>query len=425
MMCDGGRHREGHKIVTSTPDRLGQRIQDGIKAEIAPLFDELRRFTDRRIAELSAEIHATVQMVDFSETNLSGQLGKIQEQVAVMVAMPAAATRNSGLELEAVVQATEAAANQIMEAAEAIGEWLRDGSRDVASVELVASKLNTIFEACTFQDITGQRIRRAIQHLQQVETMLTEVMPHTAPDLPDTMRNGDGAGVNPDLGQDDVDLMFGERPGTRSDIARRYQRMFAARSRTAEGATGDRDGTGRHRPDVWLRRPGSDVALGAGKGSSPFVELGRYDVDRMVSAVWRAGRASRFAGGHIQGQHRLVTGRGGGMIRMTLVHRCRADTPRSPWPRGVPPPRSYPCRGLAARRRTVGPGPETGPAGFQAVQAPSGTTEPSVATLDAKRLGAKPLRDHSVGSRVATLTICPLDCWPGTLEPDTASFPLG
>ncbi len=194
--------------MTSTPDRLGQRIQDGIKAEITPLFDELRRFTDRRIAELSAEIHATVQMVDFSETNLSGQLGKIQEQVAVMVAMPAAATRNSGLELEAVVQATEAAANQIMEAAEAIGEWLRQGSRDVASVELVASKLNTIFEACTFQDITGQRIRRAIQHLQQVETMLTEVMPHTAPDLPDTMHNG--VAVNPDLGQDDVDLMFGE-----------------------------------------------------------------------------------------------------------------------------------------------------------------------------------------------------------------------
>ena len=52
-----------------------------------------------------------------------------------MVAMPAAATRNSGLELEAVVQATEAAANQIMEAAEAIGDWLRDGARDVESIE--------------------------------------------------------------------------------------------------------------------------------------------------------------------------------------------------------------------------------------------------------------------------------------------------
>jgi len=160
--------------VTTTPEHIGQHIREGIKAEIEPLFEELRRFTDRRIAELSAEIHATVQLVDFSEVNLSNQLAKIHEQVAVMVAMPAAATRNSGLELEAVVQATEAAANQIMEAAEAIGDWLRDGSRDVESLEGVAMRLNSIFEACSFQDVTGQRIRRAIQHLQHVETMLTE-----------------------------------------------------------------------------------------------------------------------------------------------------------------------------------------------------------------------------------------------------------
>jgi chemotaxis protein CheZ len=189
--------------VTTTPEHIGQHIREGIKAEIEPLFEELRRFTDRRIAELSAEIHATVQLVDFSEVNLSNQLAKIHEQVAVMVAMPAAATRNSGLELEAVVQATEAAANQIMEAAEAIGDWLRDGSRDVESLEGVAMRLNSIFEACSFQDVTGQRIRRAIQHLQHVETMLTEAMPHP-PDEPSPRKSS----PNPDLVQADVDRVF-------------------------------------------------------------------------------------------------------------------------------------------------------------------------------------------------------------------------
>jgi chemotaxis protein CheZ len=195
--------------VTSTPDPLAQSslqatIQEGIKAEIAPLFAELRHFTDRRIAELSSEIHATVQLFDFGEENLSGQLAKIQEQVAAMVAVPAAATRNSGLELEAVVQATESAANQIMEAAEAIGDWLRVGARDVASIEVIASKLNSIFEACSFQDVTGQRIRRAIQHLQHVETMLSEVMPAQAEHTPVVER----VKVNPDLVQDDVDRVF-------------------------------------------------------------------------------------------------------------------------------------------------------------------------------------------------------------------------
>jgi chemotaxis protein CheZ len=193
----------GTSEAVGTPESIGEHVRAGIRAEIGPLFDELRRFTDRRIAELSAEIHATVQLVDFSEVNLSNQLAKIHEQVAVMVAMPAAATRNSGLELEAVVQATEAAANQIMEAAEAIGDWLRDGSRDVESLEGVAMRLNSIFEACSFQDVTGQRIRRAIQHLQHVETMLTEAMPHQ-PDEPLSSMPS----VNPDLVQADVDRVF-------------------------------------------------------------------------------------------------------------------------------------------------------------------------------------------------------------------------
>ena len=252
MVCDGASDTEGHETVTSTPDQLAQKtpgslqasIQEGIKAEIVPLFDELRRFTDRRIAELSSEIHATVQLFDFGEANLSGQLAKIQEQVAVMVAVPAAATRNSGLELEAVVQATEAAANQIMEAAEAIGDWLRDGSRDVASIEIVASKLNSIFEACTFQDITGQRIRRAIQHLQHVETMLTEVMPSQTA----VVDTNDRVVVNPDLVQDDVDRVFalaarlGE-PGAEGAAALRpamaqndVDRMFSATAALPNGA---------------------------------------------------------------------------------------------------------------------------------------------------------------------------------------------
>lgn len=181
-------------------DRTTTDVGSAVRAEVAPLFDSLQKFVDRRIAELSMEIHATVQLAEYSENNLSGQLGRIQEQIATLVAMPNAATRNSGLELEAVVQATETAANRIMEAAEAIGDWLRTGARDAESVEAVAERVNAIFEACSFQDITSQRIRRAIEHLQQVETMLTELAP-SAPRPAEPL-------AAPDLAQDDVDRMF-------------------------------------------------------------------------------------------------------------------------------------------------------------------------------------------------------------------------
>jgi chemotaxis protein CheZ len=108
-----------------------------------------------------------------------------------------------------------------MEAAEAIGDWLREGKNDPAALDSVNEKVNAIFEACSFQDVTGQRIRRAIQHLQQVETMLTDMSPDGQPAAPAEPRlvvhapyNGAGAvsaaesAANPDLAQDAVDSLF-------------------------------------------------------------------------------------------------------------------------------------------------------------------------------------------------------------------------
>lgn len=181
-----------------------EQIQEAVCATIRSEMGELRAFVDRRIAELSAEVHATADLMDFSETNLTGQLGAIRDQIASMVAAPMAATRNSGMELEAVVQATEAAANRIMEAAEAISNWLADARRDPAKLDEIEKNISVIFEACTFQDVTGQRIRRAIRQLQQVDALLTDITP------PETSVRGPFLpGVaDPDLRQDAVDALF-------------------------------------------------------------------------------------------------------------------------------------------------------------------------------------------------------------------------
>jgi len=194
------------------PRDVDELVRASVRAELSLLFEDLRRFVDRRISELSMEIHATVQLVDYSETNLSAQLARIHEQIARVVAKPIATTFNSGLELEAVVQATEKAANQIMEAAEAIGGWLQTGG-DPAALQAVSQQVNAIFEACTFQDLTGQRVRRAIEHLQNVETMLTGLMqPAGSGDgskLPLVEQADENTGTAHDLGQSEVDQLFG------------------------------------------------------------------------------------------------------------------------------------------------------------------------------------------------------------------------
>jgi chemotaxis protein CheZ len=179
---------------------MSDSIEEVVRAAVRAEVEDLRRFVDRRIAELSMEIHATVQLVDYSESNLSEKLASIHEEISGIVAKPAL-TNNSGIELEAVLTATENAANQIMGAAEAISTWL-EGGGDPAALPAVTEQVSAIFEACTFQDLTGQRIRRAIEHLQQVEGMLAGIM-HEPP-----AAEPEPAKAEPELVQTDIDSLF-------------------------------------------------------------------------------------------------------------------------------------------------------------------------------------------------------------------------
>jgi chemotaxis protein CheZ len=190
-------------------DHDQEAMRAAVRDELAPQMAELRRFIDRRLSELSVEVHGATQLLGFSEANLSSQLGHLQEELGTMLARPVEATRNSGLELEAVVQSTEAAANQIMEAAEAIGDTLRAALPDKSALATINAKIDAIFEACAFQDLTGQRVRRAIEHLQHMESTLTGILAPpgteveiTQPSAPTVQSDGQ------DLPQDDIDALF-------------------------------------------------------------------------------------------------------------------------------------------------------------------------------------------------------------------------
>lgn len=72
-------------------------------------------------------------------------------------------------ELGSVVEATAGATNSIMTAAEEILGLPNDKHYRAA----VEARMNDIFEACTFQDITGQRIGKVVEALRQLETRLS------------------------------------------------------------------------------------------------------------------------------------------------------------------------------------------------------------------------------------------------------------
>ena len=70
-------------------------------------------------------------------------------------------------ELGAIVRAIETATNTIMECAETV--LAADTADPVAYRTLVEEKMLAVFEACSFQDITGQRIARVVDSLRPGE----------------------------------------------------------------------------------------------------------------------------------------------------------------------------------------------------------------------------------------------------------------
>lgn len=79
----------------------------------------------------------------------------------------------AGQELDAIVESTEAATNTIMQAAEEI--MAADTNDTVAYQELVGDAVMRIFEACSFQDITGQRISKVVETFTYIEGRLNKL----------------------------------------------------------------------------------------------------------------------------------------------------------------------------------------------------------------------------------------------------------
>ena len=70
-------------------------------------------------------------------------------------------------ELDAIVAATEDATNEIMEAAEAIESVAAE--LEGPSQDTLGDAVTRIYTACSFQDITGQRISKVVGALKHIE----------------------------------------------------------------------------------------------------------------------------------------------------------------------------------------------------------------------------------------------------------------
>jgi len=133
-------------------------------------------------------------------------------------------------ELGAVVGGTEEATQQILEAAESIDQAATALSKNISPdqqkllSEEIQERVVAIFEACNFQDLTGQRINKVMTTMKFIENHINVMMDiwggvdaikAHAPPIVDTREGDDkllnGPKQDGDVGhasQDDIDALF-------------------------------------------------------------------------------------------------------------------------------------------------------------------------------------------------------------------------
>jgi chemotaxis regulatin CheY-phosphate phosphatase CheZ len=136
--------------------------------EVASVTEVLIGTTQLFFKTIDTSIYRECRALSDYITNARKEIASLQPGDLESARIPRA-----GLELDAIVQQTEEATNTIMEAAEEI--MGADPSDHDAYQATTNDAVMRIFEACSFQDITGQRISKVVETLSHIEKRVMEL----------------------------------------------------------------------------------------------------------------------------------------------------------------------------------------------------------------------------------------------------------
>jgi len=152
--------------------------------DVAPQAGDADQYDRSKVVQIVHSVIAKMEgLSGESLRNLTNELQGLVEAIEKTRAeLAAARTSDVGLEhvptatdeLDAVVDATKGATDNIMTACEAM-EKLVSGRGDELETGVI-NEVTKIYEACTFQDITGQRIRKVVGVLRQVEGKVNHLL---------------------------------------------------------------------------------------------------------------------------------------------------------------------------------------------------------------------------------------------------------
>ncbi|MBI5163969.1 MAG: protein phosphatase CheZ [Magnetospirillum sp.] len=186
----------------------------------APDAEEVMQQKQAEVSMLKTELRALAVCIEQTKTEIAALKPADSDDDRLMAV---------AFELDAIVSSTEGATETILEAAEKIENLTREiqshGSDNYIYrlAEDINETIISVYEACNFQDITGQRITKVVRTLKYVEARImamidiwgpdniAEIIPRAADDHRDDeskLLNGPQL-ENKGISQDEIDKLFG------------------------------------------------------------------------------------------------------------------------------------------------------------------------------------------------------------------------
>lgn len=217
--------------VAAVKEKIVLQLQELQKADgsinpedVVSIISEVVDSIEGDLTTVGLKVYADIEALALYINTARSEIAELRPDDINSEHLPAATD-----ELTAIVGSTEQATHTIFEAVESIEALTEKMEPEVA--EQVSQAITSIFEACGFQDITGQRITKVVSALQHVEQKVDALMqafgddikrdgpakstdkkkttPSGAPARPDEdLLNGPQLPENA-ISQDDIDALFG------------------------------------------------------------------------------------------------------------------------------------------------------------------------------------------------------------------------
>jgi chemotaxis protein CheZ len=170
--------------MRDAPKTTERRAPDPIKDQLIQAREQTSMIDRNMVMEVVTTILTTMSGdLTSTETSLLGEIESLGRTIAAakeeIAALQVDDIRDRDIpfatdELDAIVEHTAVATNAILESCEILDEVATAVSGETAA--RLQDAVTKIYEACSFQDITGQRITKVVTTLKTIEAKVAQII---------------------------------------------------------------------------------------------------------------------------------------------------------------------------------------------------------------------------------------------------------